>query len=226
MVSGGQYAWTKLHEPLAREFKPEYLYNPFEQGGIIFCQHYPARQGTAQFESVHLIPQGWETAISPAYQTFKQSSELFTTPSSSSHYAELSGLLHRDNSVVAVMAFRTLAENRRIGIPLLKEALDRSQGYRQAAFVYLMLMQPGQINDKALISELTNVIRATNAPERHRPIAIAIAAVRLLNPDLRMPQSLGPKVITTLQSRSTRRGAEMIDPYLRTIFEIMGAPAN
>jgi hypothetical protein len=127
-------------------------------------------------------------------------------------------MLHGDNSVVAVMAFRTLAENRQVDIPLLRDALSRSEGYRQAAFVYLMLLQSEQIDESAFLSELTTVIGATSAPEGHRPIAIAIAAARLLHPNLRMPQSLGQTVLTALRDRSTRLASGMMaDPYLRVV---------
>jgi hypothetical protein len=99
--------------------------------------------------------------------------------------------------------------------------------HRQAAFVYLMLLQPGQIDESAFLSELTTVIGATGAPEGLRPIAIAIAAARFLHPNLRMPQALGPKVLTALRDRSTRLAPGMTaDPYLRAVFEIMGVPAN
>jgi hypothetical protein len=216
-ASRGQYSWTKPHEFFTRKLEVQDLYRPFAQGGVIFCRHNPAARGAAQFESVHLIPRGWETAIRPAYEAFKQSSQLFTTPSSPAHYAELLGMLHGDNSVVAVMAFRTLAENRKIDIPSLRDALGQSEGYRQAAFVYLILLQPGQIDESALLSELTTVIGTASVPEGHRPIAIAITAARLLHPNLPMPQSLSPKVLTALHDQA--------DPYLRVIFEIMGIPA-
>jgi hypothetical protein len=226
-ASRGQYSWTKPRETHARKLEAEDLYQPFAQGGVIFCRRDPAAQGAAQFESVHLIPGGWETAIRPAYEAFKQSSQLFTTASLPSHYAELLGMLHGDNSVVAVMAFRTLAENRKVDIASLRDALGQSEGYRQAAFVYLMLLQPGQIDEGALLSELTTVVDAASAPEGYRPIAIAIAAARLLHPILHMPQSLGPKVLTALRDRSTRLAADTAaDPYLRRVFEIMGIPAN
>jgi hypothetical protein len=135
-------------------------------------------------------------------------------------------MLHGDNSVVAAMAFRTLAENRMLRISSLRDALGRSAGYRQAAFVYLMLLQPGPIDESALLSELSTVIGATSTPEGLRPIALAIAAARLLHPALRMPQSVGLKVLTALRNRSTRLAPGMTDPYLRVVFEIMGVPAN
>jgi hypothetical protein len=224
----GQYGWTEPRKAVIRTRRPAvYSYSPFAKGGNVLCSHNPSVQGAAQFKSVHLIPRGWETAIRPAYEAFKHSSELFTTPRLPSHYAQLSGMLGGDNSVVAVMAFRTLVENRRVDIPLLKDALGRSHGYRQAAFVYLVLLEPGQIDKNALTSELTTAIAATSARDEHPPIATAIAAARLLHPTFRMPQSLGPKVLTSLRDRATRLAAVTPpDPYLRVVFEIMGLPAN
>jgi hypothetical protein len=66
-------------------------------------------------------------------------------------------MLCDDNSVIALIGFRALPENKKVDIPLLKDALGQSQGYRQAAFVYLMLVQPGQIDEGALMSELTTI---------------------------------------------------------------------
>jgi hypothetical protein len=221
----GQYGWTDPVKATIRKREARDLYSPFAKGGNVFCTHNPAVQGAAQFESVHVIPRGWETSIGPAYESFKQSSQLFATPSLPSHDAELLEMLHGENSVVAVMAFRTLAENEKIDITSVKDALGQSEGYRQAAFVYLMLLQPGQIDESALFSELATGIDAASAPEGLRPMAIAIVAAGFLQPDLRMPQSLGPKVLSSVRDRSTRlRAGAAPDPYLQVVFEIMGVP--
>ncbi|MDT5186283.1 MAG: hypothetical protein QOI29_4441 [Mycobacterium sp.] len=92
-----------------------------------------------------------------------------------SDYAQLFETLYGHNSVVAVMAFRTLAAKSQIDVPSLRAALGQ---------VYLALLQRGPIDENALFSELSTIIGATSAPEELRPIAIAIAATRLLHPKL------------------------------------------
>jgi hypothetical protein len=179
--------------------------------------------GSAQFDSVHLLPPGWESDVKAGYEVFKQNAQLFTAPTSPPQFDQLRRMVNGNNSVLATMAFRTLLENRRMDSGLVRSALTGSQGYRRAVFVYLLMRLSPSLQLDQLIDEVDQLINRITFPEEYKPVALGIATARLLHPELRSPQSAGLRLNKALRSRTgAPGGAQETDAYLRQLFEVMG----
>jgi hypothetical protein len=205
-TSRGKYSWTEPRRTRIRGLEVEDLYRPFARGGVVLCRHRPEMQGSAQFGSVQLIPLGWEIHMRAAYEFFQRNPGLFAGSSLPSQRDQLVEMLRGDNPVLGVMAFRTMAEKGTVDIALLREVLDRFEGYRRGVLSYMIMVHPLNLNENTLLDELAKAVEGITALDEHRFFALGIATARLLHPDLRTSQVLVPKLLTTLRRHTAQLG--------------------
>jgi hypothetical protein len=216
-TSRGQYSWTEPRRTRIRSLEVEDLYRPFARGGVVLCRRRPEMQGSAQFVSAQLIPPGWEIHTRAAYEFFQRNPGLFAGSSLPSQRDRLLEMVRGDNPVLGVMAFRTMAEKGTVDIALLREVLGRFEGYRRVVLSYMIMAHPLNLNENTLLDELAKAIEGIAVPDEHRFFALGIATTRLLHPDLRTSQVLGPKLLTTLRRHTAQLGGGKGSPTYEQI---------
>jgi hypothetical protein len=88
----------------------------------------------------------------------------------------------------------------------------------------MIMAHPLNLNENTLLDELAKAIEGIAVPEEHRFFALGIATTRLLHPDLRTSQVLGPKLLTTLGRYTAQlgggKGSPMYEQIQRRAYEI------
>jgi len=209
----GQYAWTDPAEVHVRGLRVEHLYPPFSFGGVVLCRYLPAVQGSAQFQSVQLVPPDWPAAIRSGYETFTVEPRLWTEPPTPPRADQLRSLAYADHPVLAVMALRTLLQDASIELEMLADILGRFAGYRRAVLVYLMMLWPRGGDDDA-VAAMSKAMAGIDSPEAGRSFALGIVTARLLHPQLRGPERLAPDLVAALRADQ--------DPYLQQLLGLVG----
>jgi hypothetical protein len=209
----GEYAWTEPARTHVRGLRVEDLYPPFSFGGVVLCRHVPSARGSAQFQSVQLVPPDWPAAIRSGYETFTAEPGLWTEPGQTSRADQLRSLAYADHPVLAVMALRALLQDASIELDVLADVLGRFGGYRRAALVYLMMQWPRGGDDDA-VAAVSKAMAGIDSAEAGRSFALGIVTARLLHPQLRAPELLTPSLVTALHAHQA--------PYLHQLLGLVG----
>jgi hypothetical protein len=184
------YSWTEPPKLHLHGLTAEDLHDPFARSGTILCQYHEAEQGRAQFSSVHVVPPGWETSVRGAREALRADPELLARP-------DLPSVAEGDNPVLAVLAFRRLAEP--------GSALAWATEFRQAAFVYLLMRRA---DEDAARQELMKLGQSLGEP---RFFVLGVCTARILHPELRSSQDWAPKLVASLRAST--------DPYLQQLLQ-------
>jgi hypothetical protein len=222
---GGRYDWTKLLIDNKPKIEPEDIYQAFAKGGVILCKHDPQVEGAAQFDSVSLLPQGWESFVRPAIAAVRKNNALFGAPASVSRKDALRAMLQDKNSIVSTIAFRSLAESGALDAEILHEGHTKSTGYRRAVFMYIALLNSRTVGEPVVEQELRQSIQNTRRGPDSRPVALALAAATLFHPDLPRTRSLSLRLLGAVRSQSLRLPRKQApDSYVERLLKVVPVP--
>jgi len=185
-----RYSWTEPPRTHLSGLAAADLHDPFARGGTVLCQYHEAAQGRAQFSSVRVVPPGWGSSLRPAREALLAEPDLLAGP-------EVLPVVEGENPILAVLAYRALAEPRR--------ALARATEYRQAVFVYLVMRDSD--SDDAL-QDLRKLGASLAEP---RFFVLGVCAARLLHPELRSSQDWAAVLVAPQRASS--------DPYLQQLLQ-------
>lgn len=217
----GGYEWTKPLNQNDRKLEPEDIYRPFSKGGVILCRHDPQVGGAGQFDSVNLLPRGWESDIRPAFDSLRKNNALFAAPASAKEIASLGAMLRDKNRIISSIAARSLAESGNLDSQTLQQALSKSAGYQRAVLMYVALVHPPATEPSAVEPALTQAVQNTSEASNNRSAVLASTAAVLFHPELPKSRALGLKLLNTIRGRPiTALAGKEADPYVDQLLKL------
>jgi hypothetical protein len=220
----GRYKWIEPLQYRKRKLDPEDIYRPFSKGGVVLCRHNPKLEGAEQFDSVNLLPAGWESDVRSAFDALQKNKALSSAPASSADIASLRALPN-DNPIVSSIAFRSLAETGNLDSETLQQGFSKSSGYLRAVFMYVVLIHSPVGALTTLEAALTQAAQSTSQPSDSRAVALASTAAALFHPELPVSSSLSSKLLSSIRSRPIPSIAgHQSDPYVDQLLKLTQIP--
>jgi hypothetical protein len=219
----GRYKWTEPIDYRDRKLEPDDIYRPFGKGGVVLCRHNPKVEGEDQFNSVSLLPPGWESDVRPAFEALQKNKALSATTASSTDVASLRAL-PSNNSIVSSIAFRMLAESGNLDPATLQQKLPQTSDYLRAVVMYVALIHPPAATTSTLEPALTQAVQQTTQLSDSRAVVLASTAAVLFHPELSGSRELGLKLLNSVRSRPIPALAgEKSDPYVDQLLSLTHA---
>jgi hypothetical protein len=217
----GHYQWTKPMDYRKKRVEPNDIYGPFSRGGIVLCRHNSQIEGMGQFESVNLLPLGWESDVRPAFDSLQKNKALSAAPASAREIASLRVLLGDKNRIISSIAARSLAESGNLDSLTLQQALSKSAGYQRAVLMYVALVHPPAAEPSTVEPALTQAVQNTSEGSNNRAAVLASTAAVLFHPELPKGRTLGVKLLNSIRSRPVRAlAAKEPDPYVDQLLKL------
>lgn len=217
----GRYKWTEPINYRERKLAPDDIYRPFAGGGVILCRHNPQAEGTAQFDSVSLLPPGWESDVRPAFDTLQKNKVLSAAPASTAEANSLRDSLATSNGLISSIASRTLAESGNFDHATLQQTLSQSTGYRRAVVMYIALIHPAAVEAPIVEPALTQAAATASETSDSRAVVLASTAAVLFHRELPKSQALGLKLLNSIRSRPIPAVAgQDSDPYVNQLLSL------
>ena len=220
----GRYKWT---EPVnaKRRLDPDDVYRPFASGGIVLCRHNPQAEGLSQFNSVSLLPPGWETDVQSAFNTLQKNKVLSGKPASKTDISSLRTLASDANLFVSSMAFRLLAETGNLDSRTLQQNLAQAANYRRAVFMYVALINSAVGGASPVEPALAQAVQGASQPANDRATVLASTAATLFNPELPNSRALSARLLGGIRNRPTPAvAARKPDPYVDQLLKLTHTP--
>jgi hypothetical protein len=214
----GAYKWTEPLDHNRRTIEPADIYRPFAKGGIVLCRHNPQTEGAAQFDSVNLLPPGWESDVQPAFDTLKKNKALTRASTSPADIASLRALVSNSNPIVSSIAFRSLAESGNLDSQTLEQNLSKATNYRRAVLLYLSLIHSPIGGASPAEHALTQAGQGTTQTSESRSAALASATAAFFHPELTGSRSLSASLLSGISSHAIQAPAK--DPYVEQLLKI------
>jgi hypothetical protein len=216
----GRYKWT---EPLnaKRKLDPDDVYRPFATGGIVLCRHNPQAEGLAQFNSVSLLPPGWESDVQSAFNKLQKTKVLSGKPTSKADTSSLRTLASDANPLVSSIAFRSLAETGNLDSKTLPQSLSKTTNYRRAVFLYVALINSAVTGSSPIEAALTPAVQGASQAAADRATVLASTAATLFHPELPDTKALSSRLLSGIRNRLTPAvAARKSDPYVDQLLKL------
>jgi hypothetical protein len=227
-VQSGHYRWTLPTDYRDRKLAPDDIYRPFSSGGNVLCRHNPQVAGVGQFDSVSLLPSGWETQVQPALEALQEDNVPTRSPSSDANKTSLKKLLTSDNSITSTVAFRSLTETGALDPPATQQAISAASGYRRAVMMYVALAHAPATGTSGITEPaFAPTVQGSASPQDDRSTALALAAVALFHKGL-PSGTLSVALLNGIRSRSAPSIAgenapsvakQASDPYIEELLK-------
>jgi hypothetical protein len=217
----GRYQWTEPVNYRKRTIDPQDIYRPFAKGGVILCRHNPQAAEAAQFDSVSLLPPGWESDVQSAFNTLQKSKVLSGKPVSKADISSLRTLASDANPLVSSMAFRSLAETGNLDSKTLPQSLSKTTNYRRAVFLYVALINSVVPGSSPIEPALTQAVQGASQPADDRATVLASTAAMLFHPELPASRALSARLLAGIRNRLTPAvAARKSDPYVDQLLKL------
>ncbi len=178
----GHYKWTLPTDYSDRKMiTPDDIYRPLSRGGNVLCRHNPQVEGVGQFDSVSLLPSGWETQVQPALAALQQDDLLSKPLTSDSVRTSLTKLLASDNSITSSVAFRSLNQTGNLDPGTIQQTISSAFGYRRAVMMYVALALAPAPGAPSAEPAFAPSVQGSASPQENRSTALALAAVAIFH---------------------------------------------
>jgi hypothetical protein len=216
----GRYMWTEPREA-KRNLDPDDVYRPFASGGIVLCRHNPQAEGRAQFNSVCVLPPGWESDVQSTFNTLQKSKVLSGKPDSKADISSLRALTSDANPLVSSIAFRSLAEIGNLDSKTLPQSLSKTANYRRAVFLYIALINSAVTDSSPIEAALTPAVQGASQAAADRATVLASTAATLFHPELPDTKALSSRLLSGIRNRLTPAvAARKSDPYVDQLLKL------
>jgi hypothetical protein len=217
----GRYKWTEPIDYRDRKPEPDDIYRPFAAGGIVLCRHNPKAEGLTQFNSVSLLPPGWESDVQSAFKTLQKNEVLSGKPASKADISSLRTLASDPNPIVSSIAFRSLAEIGNLDSKTLRKSLSETANYRRAVFLYIALINSAVTDSLPIEAALTLAVQGASQAAADRATVLASTAATLFHPELPDTKALSSRLLSGIRNRLTPAvAARKSDPYVDQLLKL------
>lgn len=143
----------------------------FREGGWVVFRWSEDLSDPAQLLPGYPLPADWQEHIQPAWQFFQKNPDLFKPELAAARREQLWKLLEGNNPILAIEACRTLAAGPALDQTFIEGPVSRSTGYRQAAFVYLLMKMPAPTGSTT-VDDLRRLIETAERAEKVQGLAL------------------------------------------------------
>ena len=201
----GGYDWTQpLEERLRTVVRPDDVYAPFVEGGVIVCQYTADAAGRDRFEPHWLLPRAWASAVKPAMDAFGEKPG--------------GGTVRRSNPLVAISMARRAVDRASDDPAALFEVVSGfplTNDFAAAVLTYLILLR----------SRTGGPILPVKGkgPWRVRPTVLGAAAVITFHSGDADSQRLARETLESIDRLVRRRSRSMPAAERRYVTAVLAA---
>ena len=175
------YQWELLED--SRDPEVRTRYSPFSNGGAIAFRYNADKKGVEQFRPIYLLPTAWMASLPAAVTHIKKDAVIFDSNAAKGNKQQLYKRLSDHNHLLAIAAFRTLAEAGAFGADFVEGTLVKANGIRQATDTFLLLKHITKVGGEQTIQHLEKYIEKASTEQDLSGLALgSLAALEAPSP--------------------------------------------